>query len=313
MVPHAKLLHKLKHHGIGGRTHQWISDFLRNRCQRVALEGSASESTPVTSGVPQGSVVGPMLFSIFINDLPDYFSPGSCVRMFADDCMVYRKISSEEESRHLQQDLDALQMWERDWLMKFKPEKIQVLHITNKRKKIQSSYYIHDQKLIIVDTAKYLGVHLKNNPELDRSHQNQSLKTPWSQCILAEKHQTLPKEDEGTMLSDPRGRPILEYACTVWDPHTKDNIHRLEIVQHRYARFVTGDFHYTSSVSAMQTQLQWPTLQERRAQFKMVMMYRITHHEVDTLQPHLIPNEMSLRGGHHQQFRVPFARFARFA
>ena len=78
------------------------------------------------------------------------------------------------------------------------------------------------------------------------------------------------------------------------------------MVQHRYARFVTGHFHYTSSVSAMLTQLQWPTLQERRAQFKMVMMYRITHHQVDTLQPHLIPNEMSLRG-HHQQFRVPFA------
>ena len=102
-------------------------------------------------------------------------------------------------------------------------------------------------------------------------------------------------------------RPILEYACTVWDPHTKDNIHRLEMVQHRYAPFVTGDFHYTSSVSAMLTQLQWPTLQERRAQFKMVMMYRITHHQVDTLQPHLISSEMSLRG-HHQQFRVPFAR-----
>ena len=101
--------------------------------------------------------------------------------------------------------------------------------------------------------------------------------------------------------------PILEYACTVWDPHTKDNIHRLEMVQHRYARFVTGDFHFTSSVSAMLTQLQWPTLQERRAQFKMVMMYCISHHQVDTLVPHLIPSEMSLRG-HHQQFRVPFAR-----
>ena len=63
-VPHARLLHKLKHHGIGGRTDQWISDFLRNRRQRVVLEGSASESTPVISGVPQGSVVGPMLFSI---------------------------------------------------------------------------------------------------------------------------------------------------------------------------------------------------------------------------------------------------------
>ena len=106
---------------INGSQTSWETD----RRQRVVLEGSASESTLVTSGVPQGSVVGPMLFSIFINDLPDYVSPGCCVRMFADDCMVYSKISSEEDSRHIQQDLDALQMWERDWLMKFNPEKCQ--------------------------------------------------------------------------------------------------------------------------------------------------------------------------------------------
>ena len=102
-------------------------------------------------------------------------------------------------------------------------------------------------------------------------------------------------------------RPLLEYACTVWDPHTKENIHRLEMVQHRYVRFVTGDYRYTSSVSAMLTKLQWPTLQERRANLKMVLLYRITHHQADTLQHHLIPNTMSLCG-HPNQYRVPFAR-----
>ena len=105
------------------------------------------------------------------------------------------------------------------------------------------------------------------------------------------------------MLSDPRGPDIG--ACTAWDPYITSIDWRWS--QHRYAHFVTGDYHHTSSVSAMLTQLQWPTLQERRAQFKMVMMYRIVHVRVDTLQSHLIPNKMSIRG-HHQQFRVPFAR-----
>ena len=82
--------------------------------------------------------------------------------------MLYRKISSEEDSRHLQQDLDALQMWEQDWLMKFNPDKCQVLHITNKRKCVQSSYYIHGLQLTTADTAKYLGVHLNNT--LNWSH-----------------------------------------------------------------------------------------------------------------------------------------------
>ena len=160
--------------------------------------------------------------------------------------------------------------------MKFNPENYQVLHIANKRKKIQSSYYIHGQQLIIADTAKYLGVHLKSNLNWADHIKTVTKKSQWSQCLPAEKHQTCPRRTKAlcylTLV-----RPILEYACTLWDPHRltlRINIHRLEMVQHRYARFVIGDFHYTSSVSAMLTQVQWPTLKERRAQVKMVMMYR---------------------------------------
>ena len=102
--------------------------------------------------------------------------------------------------------------------MKFNPEKCQVLHITNKRKTIQSSYYIHGQKLIIADTAKYLGVHLKNNLNWT-DHIKTVTKNLWSQCILAEKHQTLPKEDEGTMLSDPRAPDLGVCLYSVGPSH----------------------------------------------------------------------------------------------
>ena len=99
---------------------------------------------------------------------------------------------------------------------------------------------------------------------------------------------------------------ILEYVCTVWDPHTQENIHRLEMVQRRYARFVVGDYRRTSSVTEMLRCLQWPSLQERRAQFKVLVIYRIVnlHVQTDTLQHCLLPVSRSHRG-HEQQFHVP--------
>ena len=87
-VPHRRLLYKLDHYGIRGSTHKWISSWLSERSQKVVLDGQASDPVPVLSGVPQGSVLGPVLFLIFINDLPDNIR--SSVRLFADDCVLYR-------------------------------------------------------------------------------------------------------------------------------------------------------------------------------------------------------------------------------
>ena len=131
-VPHKRLMYKLQHYGIRNSIHSWIRDFLSNRTQTVLLDGIKSDIAPVQSGVPQGSVLGPLLFLLFINDLPEYISSESTVRLFADDCVLYRNIKSEEDSYKLQQDLDKLQIWESDWLMGFHPKKCQVLHITNK-------------------------------------------------------------------------------------------------------------------------------------------------------------------------------------
>ena len=120
--------------------------------------GESSNEVPVTSGVPQGSVLGQLLFLLYINDLPDNIQ--SQVRLFADDTAVYLTVSSANDSSILQSDLDSLQRWERTWDMEFNPSKCQVLHISRSRSPIKSKCYMHGQELESVDSAKYLGVNI---------------------------------------------------------------------------------------------------------------------------------------------------------
>ena len=103
-----------------------------NRSQTVVLEGEESGSVPVTSGVPQGSVLGPILFLVYINDLPDELS--SQVRLFADDTAVYLTIGGADDGKVLQNDLDRLSVWEDRWDMEFNPSKCQVVQVTSSKK-----------------------------------------------------------------------------------------------------------------------------------------------------------------------------------
>ena len=116
-------------YGIDGQLHQWISSFLIGRSQSVLIDGARSQVDSVDSGVPQGTVLGPLLFLLFINDLPSVLDPGTAVRLFADDCLVYRSIDSEQAQLLLQQDLDALNLWGQCWGMRFNTKKCQVMHI----------------------------------------------------------------------------------------------------------------------------------------------------------------------------------------
>ena len=109
VIPHERLIGKLQHYGIRGTTQQWIRSFLTDRTQRVVVENEKSAPAPVTSGVPQGSVLGPILFLVFINDMPE--SIASHCRLFADDSILYRKVANKDDCKALQDDLEALQEW----------------------------------------------------------------------------------------------------------------------------------------------------------------------------------------------------------
>ena len=120
----------------------------------VVLDGEESESVPVTSGVPQGSVLGPILFLVYINDLLDELS--SQVRLFADYTVVYLTIGDTEDGKLLQNDLDRLSVWEDRWDMEFNRSECQVVRVTTSRKLINVTYTLHG--LEVVTSAKYLGL-----------------------------------------------------------------------------------------------------------------------------------------------------------
>ena len=130
-VPHQRLRSKLEYYGIIGDSQAWLMSLLSGRQQAVVVDGSQSSWRDVTSGVPQGSVIGPTLFLLYINAICD--EPQSTIRLFADDCVIYKEIRDEDDHHVLQRDLQRLSTWSTDWLMSFNVKKCGVMSITRKR------------------------------------------------------------------------------------------------------------------------------------------------------------------------------------
>ena len=145
--PHELLKSKLFSYGIGGKTLKWIDSFLCFRQQRVVVNGVKSDWAPVLSGIPQGSVLGPLLFSLYINDISS--DTESEIRRFADDCVCYREIKDEKDTMKLQRDIDRLGSWGRKWGMRFQSVKCNMMQLKRKRiKKIHASYTLKTLKAL---------------------------------------------------------------------------------------------------------------------------------------------------------------------
>ena len=160
--PHELLKSKLFSYGIGGKTFKWIDSFLCLRQQRVVVNGVKSDLAPVLSDVPQCTVLGPLLFSLYIDDITSGIE--SEIRLFADDCVCYREIKDEEDTVKLQRDIDRLGCWARKWGMRFQPVKCNMMQLSRKRiKKIHASYTLEGTDLENFESIKYLGVTITND------------------------------------------------------------------------------------------------------------------------------------------------------
>ena len=155
-VPHNRLLLKLNAYGICGALLQWFHSFLTKRRQRVVINGCSSAWSPVLSGVPQGSILGSLLFVIYINDLPSTVC--SSIKIFVDDVAMYRSVHSTGDCDAFQQDLDSIAVWCSKWQMHLNVSKCELLCVSNKRTPTKPSYHINNYNLHWVSYVKYLGV-----------------------------------------------------------------------------------------------------------------------------------------------------------
>ena len=297
-VNHSLLIHKLRHYGVHGKVNQWLESFLSGRRQAVIVNGTASDFVSVQSGVPQGSVVGPALFLAYINDLPEQLT--SLTRLFADDTAVYRLSTTENDQFQLQEDLRRLEVWEKSWDMEFHPGKCTTLPVTRSSTPKISNYQLHEHTLATVTSAKYLGVTITKDLSWDTHINN----------ICQKANKTLGFLRRNLKISSTRVkesayktfvRPILEYASTVWDPHSQTNINKLEAVQRRAARFVVNRYHNTSSVSCMIDKLNWPSLQHRRRVARLTMLRKILDKDATFSMKNINPAPSRRRRGHSRQ------------
>ena len=273
-VPHRRLFHKLKYYGIRGSTHKWINSWLSGRTQQVVLDGQASDPVPVLSGVPQGSVIGRVLFLIFINDLLDNIRSSVC--LFADDCVLYRNIHSLQDCLALQEDLTSLGQWEADWQMKFNVAKCHSMRVIRHQhhKQILFDYSLHNQTLENVQLAKYLGITITDTMDWGQHVSEISSKATKTLGFLRRNLAFAPRSTKEVAYKT-LVRPKLEYAAPIWSPHWKLQNNQIEKVQRTAARWTCRRWRNTSSVGVMLDELEWPSLEARRDQSSLFLFHKI--------------------------------------
>ena len=237
-VPHRRLLQKLYAYGIRGKVHSWVQEFLTDRKQRVIVNGSQSTWKNVTSGIPQGSVLGPVLFLVFINDFPDIINV--LIKLFADDAKLYSIVTSDNDNR-VQFSLNRAVDWANVWRMIFNIIKCHHLHIG---KNITGTRYTmvsenEEIELEKVKNEKDLGVIIDQNLTF-RDHITSKVNI--ANRNLGIIFRTFTYIDEGMFLNLYKSliRPHVEYATPIWSPLYKKDKIIIENVQRRATKLVSS-------------------------------------------------------------------------
>src|SRR5207247_2043533 len=228
-----RLFKKLVAHGLGGNVLNWIKGWLTGRRQKVCIDGESSDWADVTSGVPQGSVLGPVLFLIYINDIDvDIISK---IGKFADDTKLCKSVSSSDGVQKLREDLMKLGKWANDWQMSFNTDKCSVIHLGNDNLKHKYSLCSSDLR----DSIKERDLSIIVDSSMKFTEQcNTAIKNANSTLGLIRRTIKCKSKNIITKLYKTLVRPKLEYCVQAWRPYLKTNIENLEKVQHRATKMI---------------------------------------------------------------------------
>jgi hypothetical protein len=309
-VPHRRLLLKLPAYGIKGKILSWIKAFLTNRKQRVILEDCTSEWVEVLSGVPQGSVLGPLLFVIFINDLPDVVR--NVIKLYADDSKILSVVNSQADQILLQKDLDRIVEWCATWLMFLSVRKCKVIKFGSKPN--QYEFTIHDRQTDAVhvleasNVERDLGVLISS--DLKWKHQVEAVAARANRILGMLKNTFQHKSvDLWKKLYTVYVRPHLEFAIAVWNPNRIGDASLLEKVQRRATKVPTSlrNLSYEERLVAFGL----TKLEKRRERGDLIQLFKILHgyeevawhHPPELLRPEQRIGPAAATRGHSKRLR----------
>ena len=274
-VPHERLLTKLKAYGVTGNVLNWIMNFLKGRSQLVRVGEERSKKSEVLSGIPQGSILGPILFTVFINDLPDMIQ--TTCKIFADDTKIYDKATN---STKIQQDINKLQVWSDEWNLYFNVAKCKVMHIGKNNAHFEYTMIMNEerQKINVCDEEKDLGVTFDKNLSFDPHIQRVVNKGNQMMGLIRRTFTYLEKETF-TKLYKAFVRPHIEYANVIWSPHLKRQSKMIENVQRRATKILREckNLSYEERLHYLQLH----SLKGRRIRGDLIQFFKIFHNYDD--------------------------------
>ena len=272
-VPHLRLLTKLKAYGITGTLLTWITNFLTGRSQKVVVNGIQSTPTLVLSGIPQGSVLGPLLFLIYVNNLPSVIC--SSLMLFADDTKIYRCILSTEDAENLQADLNTLSQWSTTWQLPFNVDKCKVLHFGQKNLSRQYTMYsLGKDKPITAVEEKDLGILFDKKMRFS-NHMKYCISKANQRIGIIRRNFKFLNQNLFLTIYNSMVRPILEYASSVCYTMYKQDSEAVENVQHRATKLLLHlrKLPYPERLR----RLNLPSLVYRRCIADLIQVYQIIH------------------------------------
>ena len=267
-VSHMRLMRKIENCGIIGQVQRWIKSFLQGRRQRVRVGEAVLGWKKVTSGIPQGSVLGPTLFVLFINDLPQVVE--SPVALFADDTKVFREIQSDEDRQKLQQDIDELLIWSKKWQLPFNESKCKVMHYGKTNRK--ADYNLGGVNIKEVSEEKDIGVTFDQQLSFG-TNASKVVAAANSRLGLINRHFRHLDTKPFMNLYKTLVRPKLEYCMTVAQPVFKKDKEKIERVQRRATKLVKGM--ENKVYSERLEELKFPSLEYRRKRADVIQTYKI--------------------------------------
>ena len=240
--------------------------------QQVKVNGKSSRWEEIISGIPQGTVLGPILFLIYINDLPELVA--SMLFLFADDSKIWRTIDSQEDIKILQEDLQTMCEWSKQWLLEFHPDKLKHLHLARNSNDPNYSYHLGEilSKLTVME--KDLGI-LVDSALSFEEHINTKVKKGNSMMGMIRRSFQFLNIKTFLPLYTALVRSGIEYGQAIWSPYKMKDIEKIEGVQRRATRVVPGlgDKTYEERLKI----LKLPTLRHRRLRGDMIETYKIVH------------------------------------